>query len=143
MYIRAATKINSKPAIVMQRAAIRRTLTRDLRFICSHLSTVINVKTAAVKDEKYIPINSKTGRVMQYVTMLSVISAMFCTTIKGWVSNPVQKYVTANPARRTYDGVLRDGYLHQIAAKMKAFAATVNGAKSALTIQVVRITWWY
>jgi len=78
---------------------------------------------------------------MQYVTMLSVISAMFCTTIKGWVSNPVQKSVTANPARRTYDRVLRDGCLH-IAAKMRAFTATVNGAKSALTIQVVRIIWW-
>ena len=78
---------------------------------------------------------------MQYITVLSIISAMFCTTKRGWVSYPVQKSVTANPARRTYDGVLRDWFLH-IEAKIKAFAATVNGAKIAFITQVVRITWW-
>ena len=53
--------------------------------------------------------------------------------------SPVPKSVRANPARRTKEGVLREGFL-QIAAKIRPFVTTAGGDRMETTTDVGKIT---
>lgn len=76
---------------------------------------------------------------MQNILVLPVKSAHWFTTKNGKLSNPVKKSVKDKPARRTYDGVLRDEFF-QIAAKIRAFAVTIIGVRSEEMTQAVTVT---
>ena len=109
----------------------RRTVIRDRRLICNHLSTAMTVIVAPVTLAKYRLTTTKVVTKVQYMFLLSLYLAKAYAAYNGWVIKPVAKSVAASPAKNIYVGVLNDGFLH-IDAKISTFPVTATIENRAL-----------